>query len=199
MVRGIASGQVIIPFLQMQEYRFGVSRINRIERALFNNQIGYRGYAAELSILERNSAVFLWSQYSAMKALQIKKIGEMTSDDSKRRYLMGGSRYVPDNFGSRWRRPVIVVSSNKANTYSSVITVVPLTSRIYKKRYLPTHVFISKYDMTGIRKGSLALAEQVMSISTKCIIEKCGRVNKWSLDRVLKAVRIQMGMNASEK
>ena len=28
--------------------------------------------------------------------------------------------------------------------------------------------------MTGIRKGSLALAEQVMSISTKCIIEKCG-------------------------
>ena len=91
-------------------------------------------------------------------------------------------------------RPVIVVSNNKANTYSSVITVVPLTSRIYKKRYLPTHVFISKYDMTGIRKGSLALAEQVMSISTKCIIEKCGRVNKWSLDRVLKAVRIQMGM-----
>ena len=87
-------------------------------------------------------------------------------------------------------RPVIVVSNNKANTYSSVITVVPLTSRIYKKRYLPTHVFISKYDMTGIRKGSLALAEQVMSISTKCIIEKCGRVNKWSLDRVLKAVRI---------
>ncbi len=79
-------------------------------------------------------------------------------------------------------RPVIVVSNNKANTYSSVITVVPLTSRIYKKRYLPTHVFISKYDMTGIRKGSLALAEQVMSISTKCIIEKCGRVNKWSLE-----------------
>ena len=61
-------------------------------------------------------------------------------------------------------------------------------------QYLPTHVFISKYDMTGIRKGSLALAEQVMSISTKCIIEKCGRVNKWSLDRVLKAVQIQMGM-----
>ena len=43
-------------------------------------------------------------------------------------------------------RPVIVVSNNKANTYSSVITVVPLTSRIYKKRYLPTHVFISKYE-----------------------------------------------------
>ena len=71
---------------------------------------------------------------------------------------------------------------------------VSLARELGSKRYLPTHVFISKYDMTGIRKGSLALAEQVMSISTKCIIEKCGRVNKWSLDRVLKAVRIQMGM-----
>ena len=39
-----------------------------------------------------------------MNALQIKKIGEMTSDDSKRRYLMGGSRYVPDNLGSGWSK-----------------------------------------------------------------------------------------------
>lgn len=52
----------------------------------------------------KNSAVFLWSQYSAMNALQIKKIEEMTSDDSKRRYLMGGSQYVPDNFGSGWSK-----------------------------------------------------------------------------------------------
>ena len=41
-----------------------------------------------------------------MDALQIKIIDwrEMTSDDSKRRYLMGGSRYVPDNFGSGWSK-----------------------------------------------------------------------------------------------
>lgn len=39
---------VIIPCLRKQDKRFVVSRINRIERALFNNQIGYRGYAAEL-------------------------------------------------------------------------------------------------------------------------------------------------------
>ena len=47
VVRWIAIGQVIIPCLRKQDKRFGVSRINRIERALFNNQIGYRGYAAE--------------------------------------------------------------------------------------------------------------------------------------------------------
>jgi hypothetical protein len=33
-----AIGQVVIPFLQKQDKRFGVSRINRIERALFNNR-----------------------------------------------------------------------------------------------------------------------------------------------------------------
>ena len=146
--------------------------------------------------MERNSAVFLWSQYSAMDALQIKTNRLERGQVTIRRgdILWADLGMFPTTSVQGGVRPVIVVSNNKANTYSSVITVVPLTSRIYKKRYLPTHVFISKYDMTGIRKGSLALAEQVMSISTKCIIEKCGRVNKWSLDRVLKAVRIQMGM-----
>ena len=33
-----AIGQVVIPFLHKQDKRFGVSRINRIERALFNNR-----------------------------------------------------------------------------------------------------------------------------------------------------------------
>ena len=45
---------------------------------------------------------------------------------------MGRSRYVPDNSVQGGVRPVIVVSNNKANTYSSVITVVPLTSRIIR-------------------------------------------------------------------
>ena len=40
-------------------------------------------------------------------------------------------------------RPVIVVSNNKANTYSSVITVVPLTSRIYKKAVFTNYMILS--------------------------------------------------------
>lgn len=39
-------------------------------------------------------------------------------------------------------RPAVIVSNNRANEHSPVITVVPLTSRTYKKRSLPTHVFI---------------------------------------------------------
>lgn len=36
-----------------------------------------------------------------------------------------------------------VASNNRANKHSTVITVVPLSTKIYKKRNLPIHVFIS--------------------------------------------------------
>ena len=34
-------------------------------------------------------------------------------------------------------RPAVIVSNNRANVYSPVITVVPLTSRIHKKGSTP--------------------------------------------------------------
>lgn len=42
-------------------------------------------------------------------------------------------------------RPVVVVSNNRANKHSTVITVVPLSTRIYKKQSLTTYVFVSTY------------------------------------------------------
>ena len=88
-----------------------------------------------------------------MNALQIgQEIGEVKMTIRRGDILWADLGMFPTTSVQGGVRPVIVVSNNKANTYSSVITVVPLTSRIYKKRYLPTHVFISKYDMTGIRK-----------------------------------------------
>ena len=50
-----------------------------------------------------------------------------------------GDIYYVD-FGDDYRcskqcgvRPAVVVSNNKANTFSPIITVVPLTSKIHKK------------------------------------------------------------------
>ena len=51
-------------------------------------------------------------------------------------------------------RPVVVVSNNKANKHSTVITVVPLSTKIYKKQSLPTHVFISAYKAEGLEQHS---------------------------------------------
>lgn len=41
-------------------------------------------------------------------------------------------------------RPALVVSNNRANASSPVITVIPLTARTYKRRSIPTHVLVPK-------------------------------------------------------
>lgn len=65
-------------------------------------------------------------------------------------------------------RPVIVVSNDKNNAYSNVITVVPLTSKI-KKTFLPTHVTISGF---GLKKESQAQAEQIRQIDKRELSDK---------------------------
>jgi len=68
-------------------------------------------------------------------------------------------------------RPVVVVSNDKANRFSKVISVVPLTTRNKKK--LPTHVEITGY---GLKYPSIALIEQVMSVDVKNISKKFGSI-----------------------
>ena len=108
--------------------------------------------------------------------------------------LMVVLRQIPGGSIQNGNRPVVVVSNNKANTYSPVLTVVPFTSKLHKKRYLPTHVFVSRYEMSGLNRHGLVLAEQVTSIAVQDIIQKCGRVNEMAMKRITRAVEIQMGI-----
>lgn len=91
-------------------------------------------------------------------------------------------------------RPVVVISNNKANTYSPVITVVPFTSKVYKKRYLPTHVFIRQCEMVGLKRHGLILAEQITSIDVQSIIQKCGHVSSDAMQRITSAAEVQIGV-----
>ena len=58
-------------------------------------------------------------------------------------------------------RPVLIISNNKANEFSPVITIIPITSRLGKKK-LPTHVYMTQ---CGLSRPSIALAEQITSIN----------------------------------
>ena len=92
-------------------------------------------------------------------------------------------------------RPVIVVSNNRANAYSPVITVVPLTSKIHKKRFLPTHVYIPASAVFGLSCGSLALAEQVEAIDKERLIEKKGSIISAEIMReITRAIQVQIGV-----
>lgn len=104
--------------------------------------------------------------------------------------LMVNLGQVPGTSLQSGIRPVVVVSNNKA----TVVTVVPFTSRVYKKRYLPTHVFINRYEMVGLKRHGLVLAEQITSIDVQSIIQKCGHVSSDAMRRITRAVEIQTGV-----
>ena len=47
-------------------------------------------------------------------------------------------------------RPAVIVSNNRNNRNSPVVTVVPLSARVWKKKYLPTHVQIPLSKSEGL-------------------------------------------------
>ncbi len=94
-------------------------------------------------------------------------------------------------------RPAVVISNNKANEHSQTITVVPLTSRVGKKKYLPTHVQIPMEGAEGLMKPSMALGEQVMPLDKKNLEQYAGRVtDKNIMEQITAAVQIQIGVFA---
>lgn len=92
-------------------------------------------------------------------------------------------------------RPAVVVSNNKANSNSPMVTVIPLTARVWKKKYLPTHVQIPKRIHTGLGKPSMALAEQVETLDKELLMEKIGEIaDKMVMEQITVALQIQIGV-----
>lgn len=91
-------------------------------------------------------------------------------------------------------RPAVIVSNNKANANSPVVTVVPLSARVWKRRYLPTHVYIPANKRRGLAKPSMALAEQVETLDKRCCKNKMGEIGDSELmDKLTVALQIQIG------
>jgi len=109
-------------------------------------------------------------------------------------YVDLGVQYQGSMQGSM--RPVVVVSNNMANRHSTVLTVVPLSTKIFKKRKLPTHVFIfiSAYKTEGLEQHSIALCEQVTALNFDRIIEHMGKVDEETLGRITEGVQVQVGV-----
>jgi mRNA interferase MazF len=80
-----------------------------------------------------------------------------------------------DAYGSEQggRRPVIIVQNNIGNTFAPTVIVVPITSKAKTK--LPTHLPLN--NITGIRKGSVALMEQVRTIDKSRLNKRVGSLS----------------------
>ncbi len=88
-------------------------------------------------------------------------------------------------------RPILIISNDKANEHSPVITMVPLTSKLRKHR-LPMHVLINK---CGLVKPSLVLAEQMMSLKKTRLERKIGSIKETVYEtQVNRAIKVQLNV-----
>ncbi len=97
-----------------------------------------------------------------------------------------------DNEGSlqSGKRPVLVVSNDLANRFSPVVTILPITGSTSKHK-LPTHVDITAD--CGLKKKSLVLAEQIMSINKKSLGRRIGSIANTDYEpKVKRAMEIQL-------
>lgn len=92
-------------------------------------------------------------------------------------------------------RPAVVVSNNKANYHSPIITVVPLSSKVKKKSSFPTHIDVNVYDCVGLERQSIALGEQVIAIDKNTILNRSGFIkNQDVMSAITNALQIQVGV-----
>ena len=88
-------------------------------------------------------------------------------------------------------RHVLIVSNDKANEFSPVITVIPFTSRLGKRR-LPTHVYMIN---CGLDRPSIALAEQITSINKSRLTKKVGSIKDTVYEEQIKnAIEVQLNI-----
>jgi mRNA interferase MazF len=88
-------------------------------------------------------------------------------------------------------RPVIVVSNEQCNLHSSVINIVPITSKLNKTN-VPTHVTIS--TECGLKMESVALCEQSMLVSKDALFRKIGECDSRTISKISMGILVQFGL-----
>lgn len=72
-------------------------------------------------------------------------------------------------------RPYVIISNPIGTKHASIITVMPLTSKI-KKTNMPVHGCINASNENGLSSYSMALGEQLITISKDEVKEKLGSI-----------------------
>ena len=86
-----------------------------------------------------------------------------------------------------YRRPAVVVSSNRLNeSRAGLVVVVPLTRT---RRNLPSHIEIGPGD-SGLSETSFAKTEDIKSISTIRLVRRHGRAAPANLDQIGRALAL---------
>ena len=69
-------------------------------------------------------------------------------------------------------RPVLVISNDIGNRHSPTVIIAAITSRVRKKKKLPTHLYLGQIE--GLPANSIILFEQLRTIDKKRLREHIG-------------------------
>lgn len=100
---------------------------------------------------------------------------------------------LADNKGSiqHGYRPVFVLSNDKNNTYSSTINVIPITSKM-NKRKLPVHVELWNHNRYGLKEPSTIMVEQITTVALENMDRYVGKIlDVKILNDINRAMRVQ--------
>lgn len=100
-------------------------------------------------------------------------------------FVVGGAAVGSEQTANR---PAVIVSNNVGNRYAPIVEVVYLTTRT--KAGLPTHVFIG-----SARKPSIALCEQIVTVSKGRLERRIGRVTVEEMSNIDKALEKSLGIH----
>lgn len=100
-------------------------------------------------------------------------------------------------------RPVLIIQNDIGNRYSPTVIAAAITSQTGKTK-LPTHIEVHSEppaggNRNGLAKDSIILLEQVRTIDKKRLMEKMGRLDDRTMQRVDEAITVSFGLSVDRE
>ncbi len=93
-------------------------------------------------------------------------------------------------------RPVLIISNNKGNRYSTTVIVAEITGKEHAKPNLPTHIIVN--DCEFLEKDSIILLEQIRTLDKQRLQEYIGTFDRRLLLSVDNALAISIGISKKD-
>ena len=92
-------------------------------------------------------------------------------------------------------RPVVILQNDAGNKHSPTLIIATITSRVNKKRHLPTHVLLDHNP--GLKVPSIVQLEQIFTLDKQRVqrVQRfVGQASEEEMKQIEMAVRISLGM-----